>query len=31
MTKSDIKRDRKDSYAPRAGRFELVDVPVARL
>jgi DNA-binding PadR family transcriptional regulator len=27
MTKSDIKRDRKDLYAPRAGRFELVDVP----
>ncbi|GIG85489.1 GyrI-like domain-containing protein [Plantactinospora endophytica] len=27
MTKSDIKRDRKDLYAPRAGRFELVEVP----
>lgn len=25
--KSDIKRDRKDLYAPRAGRFHLVDVP----
>jgi hypothetical protein len=27
ITKSDIKRDRKDLYAPRAGRFQLVDVP----
>ncbi|TDC85661.1 hypothetical protein E1193_02265 [Micromonospora sp. KC606] len=27
MTKSDIKRDRKDLYAPRAGSFQLVDVP----
>ncbi|WP_373312321.1 GyrI-like domain-containing protein [Asanoa siamensis] len=27
MTKSDIKRDRKDLYAPRAGAFHLVDVP----
>ncbi|MEN3613275.1 GyrI-like domain-containing protein [Plantactinospora sp. ZYX-F-223] len=27
MTKSDIKRDRKDLYLPRAGRFALVDVP----
>lgn len=27
MTKSDIKRDRKDLYAPRAGSFEFVDVP----
>ena len=25
--KSDIKRDRKDLYAPRAGGFQLVDVP----
>jgi hypothetical protein len=25
--KSDIKRDRKDFYAPRAGGFQLVDVP----
>ncbi|TDB78144.1 GyrI-like domain-containing protein [Micromonospora sp. KC723] len=28
MTKSDIKRDRKDLYAPRAESFQLVDVPV---
>ncbi|NES15520.1 MULTISPECIES: GyrI-like domain-containing protein [Micromonospora] len=27
MTKSDIKRDRKDLYAPRTGSFQLVDVP----
>jgi len=27
MTKSDVKRDRKDLYAPRAGGFQLVDVP----
>lgn len=27
MAKSDIKRDRKDLYAPGAGTFELVDVP----
>ncbi|TDC43292.1 GyrI-like domain-containing protein [Micromonospora sp. KC213] len=26
-TKSDIKRDRKDLYGPRAGSFQLVDVP----
>lgn len=27
LKKSDIKRDRKDLYAPRAGEFQLVDVP----
>jgi len=27
VTKSDIKRDRKDLYAPRTGSFQLVDVP----
>lgn len=27
MTKSDIKRDRKDLYAPRTGTFQLVEVP----
>lgn len=27
MTKSDIKRDRKDLYAPRTAGFQLVDVP----
>jgi len=27
MVKSDIKRDRRALYAPRAGTFQLVDVP----
>lgn len=27
MTKSDIKRDRKDLYAPRADRFQVLEVP----
>jgi hypothetical protein len=27
VTKSDIKRDRKDLYAPRTGRFDFVEVP----